>query len=180
MNLVIWGAYKRFMNLVPDDDWVCFLDHDASFTTPDWYPQLEEIIETNPEYGAYTCMMNRVGQQYQIPQGINPNNHDMKYHRAVGKSLQEKYRTSISPLNNVGGRLLSGVLILISKKTWNSINGCPDGFLGVDNEIHRRCIVNNIPVGLINGVYLYHWYRAEGADHVHNAMKHHPNALGKQ
>ena len=31
-----------------DSDWVAFLDHDAIFTTNDWYLQLQQIIKDNP------------------------------------------------------------------------------------------------------------------------------------
>ena len=37
-------AYNNFMNNLGDDDWACFLDHDAMFTVSDWYPRLERII----------------------------------------------------------------------------------------------------------------------------------------
>ena len=171
-------AYNNFMELIPnDEDWVCFLDHDATFTYPKWYSQMEDIIQKHNDYGMFTCMMNRVGLNYHIPEGIDKDNHDIVYHRAVGRQLAETYYSDITPLNNVNGWYLSGVLMLIKKKTWIDINGCPDGFLGVDNEIHRRCIVNGIKVGRMNGVYLYHWYRADGDDHVRKAMSIHPHAL---
>lgn len=173
-------AYKNFMENIPnDEDWVCFLDHDATFTTTGWYPQLETIIETHPEYGVFTCKMNRVGQPYHIPEGIDKDNHDIKYHRAIGKQLAKTSYNHVTSLNDVNGYYLSGVLILIQKKVWNIIGGCPDGFLGVDNEIHRRCIANGVGVGMMEGVYLYHWYRADGTEHVDNAMSHHPHALGR-
>ena len=174
-------AYNNFMDLIPnDEDWVCFLDHDATFTTPNWYNQLEDIVEKHSDYGLFTCMMNRVGQKYHIPEGIDPDNHDIKYHRNIGKVLAENYYDDITSLNNVGGQYLSGVLILIKKGVWKQIEGCPNGFLGVDNEIHRRCVINNIKVGRMNGVYLYHWYRAGGREHVDKAMNNHPWALGKK
>lgn len=174
-------AYKNFMEIVPnDDDWVCFLDHDATFTVGNWYNQLEDIIEKHSDYGAFTCMTNRIGQKYHVPIGVDRENHDMKYHRAVGKQLAESYYDQITPLNDVQGQYFSGVMILIQKKTWKKIDGCPDGFLGVDNEIHRRCILNGVNVGRMDGVYLYHWYRADGRKHVDDAMSIHPHALGRK
>lgn len=171
-------AYNNFMELITnDEDWVCFLDHDATFTYPKWYRQMEDIIEKHNDYGMFTCMMNRVGQKYHIPEGIDKDNHDIIYHRAVGRQLAETYYDDITSLNDVNGQYLSGVLMLLKKKTWIDINGCPEGFLGVDNEIHRRCVVNGIKVGRMNGVYLYHWYRADGDDHVQKAMRAHPHAL---
>ena len=47
-KLNLGWAYNNFMSLVEEDDWVLFLDHDATFTTRDWYPQIEETIISNP------------------------------------------------------------------------------------------------------------------------------------
>ena len=39
-------AYNKFMELLPnDDDWACFLDHDAIFTPATWYKQLNALIQ---------------------------------------------------------------------------------------------------------------------------------------
>ena len=40
--------------------------------------------------------------------------------------------------------------------------------------------MNGIGVGRMDGVYLYHWYRADGDDHVRKAMNIHPHALGRK
>jgi cellulose synthase/poly-beta-1,6-N-acetylglucosamine synthase-like glycosyltransferase len=154
-------AYNKFMELVPEEDWVCFLDHDAVFTTRYWYYQLGDIIKKHQDVGLYTCVTNRIGQSYQIVDGINKDNHDIKYHRLIGNQLQNEHYDTILDLNNKH-HLLSGVVILISKKTWMNVGGFSDGFLGVDNNIHRKCIDNNIKVGLMRGVYVYHWYRGDG------------------
>ena len=64
-------AYNNFMKMVNDDDWVCFLDHDATFTVGNWYLQLEEILKENPEYGLFSCYTNRIGQKAQKINGID-------------------------------------------------------------------------------------------------------------
>ena len=38
-------AYNKFMEMLPnDDDWGCFVDHDAMFTTPTWYNMINKIV----------------------------------------------------------------------------------------------------------------------------------------
>lgn len=156
-------AYNRFMELIPDDDWACFLDHDATFTTRYWYHQLEDIIGKYLDIGLYTCLTNRVGNFQQLVKGVDRENHDIKYHRQIGKQLQEKHYDDVFSITNP----LSGVVILISKKTWKTVGGFADGFLGVDNDIHEKCLANSIKVGLMGGVYVYHWYRGDGdASHL--------------
>lgn len=151
-------AYNNFMELLPEDDWACFLDHDATFTTRYWYHQLEDIIIKHSDIGLYTCLTNRVGNSQQLVKGVDKENHDIKYHRQVGKQLQDDYYDDVFFITN----LLSGVVILISKKTWKKVGGFTNGFLGVDNNIHKKCLDNNIKVGLMAGVYVYHWYRGDG------------------
>ena len=173
-KLNLGWVYNNFMEIVGEEDWVLFLDHDATFTTKYWYNQLEDIIKKNTDYGLFSSFMNRVGQPFQIPNGIDRNNHDMRYHRNVGKELQNiNYDNVIQFPNNTP---LSGVVILISKKTWKDIGGFKEGFLGVDNTLHRDCINNNIKVGLMLGFYVYHWYRADGdMSHINESNKLHKN-----
>lgn len=157
-ELNLGKSYNNFMSIVNDDDWVLFLDHDATFTTKEWYNQVYKIIEENPEYGLFTCFTNRIGNPIQKVRNIDYDNHDIKYHRNIGKTLYDEYKYKVTPWDykNI---FLSGVIILVSKKTWDIIGGAPDGFLGVDNCIHIDCIKNDIKVGLMNGLYVYHWYR---------------------
>lgn len=153
-------AYNNFMNLVNDDDWVLFLDHDVLLTTTNWFTQIEDIVEKNPEYGVFTCLTNRIGQSVQKLKGVDSDNHDMKYHRKIGKDLQKNKYDEVTEFPN---KLLSGFFILIKKEIWKKIGGFSEGyFLGVDNKLHKDCIENNIKVGLMNGVYVYHWYRGDG------------------
>jgi len=154
-------AYNNFMELLPEDDWACFLDHDATFTTRYWYHQLQNIIKQNKNIGLYTCLTNRIGQHKQLVKGVDKENHDIRYHRKIGNTLQKEYYDTVLEFNNPN-QPLSGVVILISKKTWKQVGGFKDGFLGVDNDIHKKCLDNKIQVGLMAGVYVYHWYRGDG------------------
>ena len=56
--------------------------------------------------------------------------------------------------------MYSGVFILISKKTWKEIGGFKTkGFTEVDNDLRKRLHENKIKFCILNGVYVYHWYR---------------------
>jgi len=156
--------YNRYMSLLPsDDDFACFIDHDAMFTCVDWYNQLNEIVQQHPNCGCFTGMTNRIGCKWQRAPGVDQENHDMIYHRKIGQERQRKYRTSVfdasfkEPL-----RELSGVVILLRKSTWKSINGFKeDAILGIDTDLHRRLVANDEQILLMKGVYLYHWYRGD-------------------
>ncbi len=152
-------AYNQMMERLEDDDWACFIDHDACFTTREWYRQIERITEQLQEPAVLTAVTNRVGSQWQIVPGVDPLNHDMKYHRAVGEKLMHERGMQLEDItHNV---LLSGVVILLSRNTWEKLGGFKDGFLGVDNQIHQAARDKGFKVYLMQGVYVYHWYRAD-------------------
>ena len=158
----IGAVYNDFMAMISDDDWACFLDHDAMFTTLDWYKQIEEIIEeislSDRPVGLLTTCTNRIGNLEQVIAGIESQNHDIYYHRKIGRQRQLEYGKSLRECDF----LMSGIVILISKKVWKKTNGFIDGFLGVDNNIDQQIRTLGYKSYIMDGVYCYHWYRADG------------------
>src|SRR6185312_12315558 len=150
-------AYNALMARLRDGDWACFIDHDACFTTYDWYAQLEEITAGLTEPCVLTALTNRVGSHWQRVPGIDPNNHAMDDHRRIGRALQAEAGSRLRDVTHES--LMSGVVLLLSRKTWVELGGFPDGFLGVDNAIHQAARDHGFPVYLMEGVYVYHWYR---------------------
>jgi GT2 family glycosyltransferase len=161
-NKNIGAVYNNFMELIPDDDWACFLDHDAMFTTPNWYKQLEDIVEglkeSHPQAGLLTACTNRIGNLEQVIPEIDPQNHDIYYHRQIGKSKQIKHGNNLRECDY----LISGIVILISKEVWKKTSKFTHGFLGVDNDIDRKVRELGYKSYIMDGVYCYHWYRADG------------------
>ncbi len=159
----IGRIYNKYMELLPtDEDWACFLDHDAMFTTNDWYSQLEDIITENPEYGLLTAITNRIGNTEQRIAGIDYDNHDICYHRRIGKMAQEQGRTTVIDISKT--RSVSGVVMLIKKAVWKKAEGFKKGFLSVDKDFHQRVINAGEKVGIMKGLYVYHWYRFENSE----------------
>ncbi len=152
-------AYNEQMKRLDDDDWACFIDHDACFTTRQWYRQLEAITQRLDGPAVLTAMTNRVGSRWQIAPGVDPNNHSMEYHRAIGEKLMGEHGAKLTDVTD--HPLMSGVVILLSKNTWKLLGGFEDGFLGVDNAIHQAARDKGFKVYLMEGLYVYHWYRAD-------------------
>jgi len=109
-------AYNEQMKRLGDDDWACFIDHDACFTTREWYRQLEAIVERIEGPALLTARTNRVGTPWQCVEGVDPNEHSMEYHRAVGEKVMREQGTTITDVT--GRSPISGVVMLLSKKTW--------------------------------------------------------------
>ena len=155
--------YNKYMELLSsDEDWACFLDHDAMFTTTDWFAQLEDIIAENPEYGLLSAITNRTGNTEQKVADIDYDNHDICYHRRIGTMAQEQNGTTVTDVSKT--RSISGVVMLVKKAVWRKVGGFKSGFLGVDNDFHRRVVNVGEKVGIMKGVYVYHWYRFENSD----------------
>lgn len=157
-NKVIGKSYNETMELINDNDWVCFLDGDAVHTSPFFGSRIELVINENPNYDLFTCYTNRIGCSYQIPPNVDSNTNDQKYHRDFGENLWNTHTTKIKDITN--NSPLSGVVILIKKSAWSKVGGFVEsGMLGVDNDIHVKFKNFNLKVGLMMGIYVQHWYR---------------------
>jgi len=162
-DLDLGSAYNRTMAALPEGGWACLLDHDATFTTKAWYFQLQAAINFDPD-GTYTCVTNRFYQVREAPgwqaRYPYPDDHDLRNHRAFGK--KQLVDTTVEDVTN-SDHLARGLLILVSKKTWQAVGGFPaPGLLGVDWGWHLRLRRYGKPYYCVNGLYLYHWYRADG------------------
>lgn len=152
-------AYNDFMRLIPNDDFACFIDRDAMFLTSFYGKQLNDIVNTYSDCGVFVAKANRIGCKWQREEGMwNENNIDV--HVLKSNQLQREKYINVSDVSDIKDPL-GGFLILISKKVWEEIGGFKEGLgmLGVDNELHYACKRYNKKVYLMEGVYLYHWYR---------------------
>lgn len=154
----IGKGYNEEMELVPDGSWVCFTDGDTCQLITDYGVHLENYIKKYPDVGLFSCMTNRVGQGFHVYERENWNNHDMLFHKRKAAECLSKNGLKLEYLNDINAPI-SGHLMLINKDVWEKVGGFTDGCLGVDNDIHRKCIKNGVKVGLMKGYYLYHFYR---------------------
>ena len=160
-------AYNEIVSRLRPGDHVVFLDHDAVFTTRDWYQQLLAAIERHPEAGMFGAMTNRIGNRQQVPPGA-PAGHDMAAHRVFGAALQKQHGTDVIDVTK--GHALSGVVMCFTADVLATNFKFASGFMGVDNQAHRDVVRAGKRVYLLPGLYVYHWYRADGVGHV-NAPK---------
>jgi len=150
-------AYNTYMEMVPsDDDWVCFIDRDVLFLTPDYGHQIREIIIQNIEAGLITCLTNRIGCKIQLYQQIMSEDSNILTHRKLAQELQQNYRHTVE---NIQGPI-SGFLMVIRKKVWKDIRFNENkNLLGVDREFSRRLAGKGYSILLMRGVYVFHYYR---------------------
>ena len=113
--------------------------------------------------GAFGGRTNRLNSTYQLVGNIDVYSHNMGYHRSIGEHLQKVYYSELLEVNETMEQVgFSGVLILIKKSIWKKIGGFKcEGFNHVDNDLRYRLEAHNIPLYIMNGVYVYHWYKAD-------------------
>lgn len=161
-------AYNELLERLKEGDWAALIDHDAVWTTTVWHEQIARAIEENPEAGLFVSRVSNVGCWWMRQPGVGRGQHDMAYHRLLGARLAEEKGSSVIDVTDFekieGGRVqpLSGTLMVISKIAWQAVHGFKKGFLTVDNDMHHRIRKAGFRVLILEGVYLYHWYRFKG------------------
>jgi GT2 family glycosyltransferase len=121
-------------------------------------------------------MTNRAGElahPWQMVKGVDVNNHDMKYHRKLGAELLKEWSNIVQDVTHEQ-RKMNGVAIAIKRSVWDALKVLPGhvslvdrtSILKFDLKLHQRARDNGYKVGVMRGVYCYHWYRADGQTHI--------------
>jgi hypothetical protein len=144
-------ALNEHMDLIPEGAWGCFLDHDAAWTTRDWYRQILEAIAFRPEAGLFTAVASRIGPRWQ--RAGERDSHDMTRHRAIGEERARSNRTLLDATDTKG---IGGVVMVISKDAWRSVGGFVDGMRCVDHMMHFAQRAAGRSIYVIESLYVYH------------------------
>lgn len=150
-------AYNTAFEDVEERDWVCLRDHDTLFLTPDAISIMHEYTRNFPDTGIFTCRTNRIHPlaKDQLVGGIVSENTDIRYHIQLAEQMRS-LGVTVSEINHV----ISGFLMLISKKTWREIK-FPENMkcLGVDNFYSQAILDAGKKIYRMESVYLWHSYR---------------------
>jgi len=165
VDMNIGRVCNGLMERISDDDWACFIDHDSMMTTHDWYKLLERTVRSIEDedlpIGLITAVTNRIGNAEQVvfdKTSQEAQNHDMHFHRRVGRKLMLEHASSLREAKSP----VSGVVMLTPKRVWRKCGGFKDGFLGVDNDYDMKVRRAGFKTCIMDGLYVYHWYRADG------------------
>ena len=190
-------SYNTFMEgIKDDDDFGCFIDGDAMFTTKMFGLQLEQVVAANPHAsfltsyvsrlntkgaGMWQILSNRWCKEIGVSKRQVQQSNDIEFHRNIGEKLWKINVTKTMPikLEDVEYKYMSGTLILLKKSLWKKIGGFKKAFeakpkyghggeklLSIDNQLHRDVILAEEDLHIMQGMYLYHWYRNQFPDLV--------------
>lgn len=166
-------AYNEAFEGLPDDKWVCLMDYDTMFLTPDAINILHGYVERFPNAGVLTCLTNRIGQRsrHQLLNGVISDNDSISHHI----SLAEKQKEKLYQVEKIDDDF-SGMLMLIKVSTWKKVKFDEDGLcLGVDTNFGRRVRAAGFEILCMQGLYIWHTYRLKnGIKDKSHLIEHNP------
>ena len=165
----LFEIIDQTMNLVADNDWICFTDGDTAFLRNDFGHRIMEYIQKFPDTGLFTCYASRCHYSFQVPKATEMNNSSILYHKRMANEIHNKLHLKVKEID----RRIAGHLMLIKKSTWILIRkevakkAVDKNILGVDTKISNAIINNNLKIRLMRGIYIFHYCRlAEGFDYT--------------
>jgi glycosyltransferase involved in cell wall biosynthesis len=168
-------CYNDYMEMVEDDNaYVLFIDHDAVLLHPSWRQIVQEVMQKHlNETALFIVHTNRINNPYQRL-NLLENNHQLTDNTQYAKFIGDEFGASTTECAKWPSS--SGVVLMLKKSTWRT-HKFSDGFLKVDNNIHISLRTDGDKVYLMNGLYAYHFYRADN-DFSH-AVRAVPNSGNK-
>tara|TARA_Y100000385_G_scaffold220987_1_gene230597 strand:+ start:182 stop:745 length:564 start_codon:yes stop_codon:yes gene_type:complete len=161
LNLI--ESYNSFMELLPADGWALFRDADTLFLDSFYGSIIENAIKENPDTDCFTCLTNRVNCKWQVIDEYTGD--DIRKHRMISDKIKKQNKGKYIDVTNKKDFLMSGMVMILSKKAWKAIGGFKEWkpghnkMLGVDNKLHLDLRNNKFKIKLIKELYIYHWYR---------------------
>lgn len=152
-------AYNDYMRRLSEDDWAVFIDHDAMLRGRDCVALLGELAMG---YVGRPVMFvgcaNRINNPYQRIAEFE-DVHDLGIHGAIADTLYALHRDRLHDVTELPSA--SGFVMMLSRRTWEE-RPFEEGFLGVDNAMHKSFRNGRGRVYLARALYAYHFYRADG------------------
>ena len=150
-------AYNKAFEDVEERDWVCLMDHDVLLLTSDAVNIMDEYTRSYPATGIFTCYTNRIHplSADQLLHGKISDNTDVSFHMQLAYN-QKRFGVQVTEINHV----ISGFLMLVSKRTWNKIKFPEHGkCLGVDNLFTQAVLNEGKKIYRMDSLYVWHTYR---------------------
>lgn len=151
----IGKANNDFIELLPDDSWVCITDADTCFLNPDYGTRIEKIIkEYGHKWDLIGCLTNRIGGKHQQYNGFDEDLDMIKHYEIAVSELKDEMFAGV----------VAGFLMLFSKATWKSAGGFKENIITADIEFNKS--VNRFgKTGVYHGFYIFHAYRIWEREH---------------
>src|ERR1044072_5401245 len=156
----IGRAYNEFCEMVPDGDWICLRDGDTMFLHPHWGKQLQDVVlKHGQDYALLGCITNRLRSTRQLYNNAFSTDPDILNHKRIAGEL---YSARYDSVRNAGHEI-AGLLMLFPKSTWKQIK-FQENTIHFDSIFSQAVLRSGGQVGLMEGVYCFHYYRFDQPD----------------
>lgn len=153
----IGKALNNFCELLPDDAWICLQDGDMQYLTPDWGVQIETVINNfGSKFSLIGCVTNRLGRRIQLADGVDYDNHDMKYHYDKALYFSKNHFGVVEDITDK--KYVAGMFMLFPKWVWNRVK-FEENNIAFDDAFSKGVLKIGGRIGLMKGLYVYHSYR---------------------
>lgn len=156
----IGRAYNEACALIPAGDWIAIQDQDSLFWPEFTLKQVEDIISQHGgDFALMGCVTNRLASKYQRPFPEDFDNMDIMHHRGRAEQLhREKYGIVTG-----GKKEIAGLFMLFPKSTWDKVKFVENCIFA--DTLFCQSVVKKVGnIGVMQGVYVYHYYRAHAPD----------------
>lgn len=169
----IADAYNQAVTDAPTE-WVLFTDADVMFLTPDYGHLINQVIAAHPSPALFTCRTNRVGPTRQRTEhGLMQTDSLLEL-----RKLAQHYRQTHGSAYTRIPAPVSGFFMLFSKETWKTAGGFKGvGLLSVDWKFSKEVEKAYIPIYLMEGLFVAHFYRLDVGAHSTQHLKNSPPLL---
>lgn len=150
-------VYNLAFEGIAEEDWVCLIDQDVMFLTPNSVRIMYDYIQEYPDAGLFTCLTNRIHPLAidQLYFDKPSDNTDVKFWKHLAE-VQESTKSGVTAINHE----ISGFLMLISKKVWSEIKFWESGkCLAVDNDFSLKVLAKGKKIYRMDRIIVWHSYR---------------------
>lgn len=143
-------------------DWLCLRDYDTMFLSPNSIPIMYKYIEKFPDTGIFICRTNRIGGKAvnQLAKGLTKasDNDSIRFWEGQARRMESKGIICTEVYD-----VISGYLMLISRKTWEEIKFNENmKCLGVDNQFSEEVLRSGRKIRVMESILVWHTYRLSG------------------
>ena len=159
-------ALNAHCAMVPyDEDWIIIRDQDTMYFPTDHRRIIREAVARYPDTGIFGAFTNRIGLQWQLVNDKIDDNPDVMHHYVMAKHLEDKFGSECETIKQP----VAGFFMMFRKSTWKSVlfNEGDMGNCDVLFDWAFSCQVKDdlkMPIRLIKGLYLFHFYRFHQED----------------
>lgn len=167
VDVNIGREYNAQIAQLPADDYVCILDQDVMFLHPKTKRQIQHIVEAHPEYSLLTCVTNRLGFGWQLHEGKRSDERDPLVHYQIAMQRRVNHYHAVYDFPHP----VAGFFMLFPVAQWRKTpfqEGSPYFDFAFTEDVRG----SGGKVGIMAGVYVYHFYRMFATGNPHLFTEH--------